>query len=203
MNIVIPKSILDMVQGEAMKIIRYDLERQFKVSFEALKAEMIDEFMNHEITKEIMNGPDAENTSKTLSGRKGNLFSFIGFDEGTDPISPIIDILDSTTMTFAMFSRKGARLTIKMPLAETVFQATPMPWATGRSWTKGIESGISGLGYFIQKDNKGRSSGGIQLDHQSGLGGRFKNSTYISALINKYFKRFSSLDGAYIKMKQL
>jgi hypothetical protein len=27
-----------------------------------------------------------------------------------------------------------------------------MPWAAGRSWAKGIETGISGLGFYLRKE---------------------------------------------------
>jgi len=54
---------------------------------------MISEFLNHPITVEIKTGPYAENISGTLNGY-GNLFSFIGFSDGDDPINPIEGLLN-------------------------------------------------------------------------------------------------------------
>ena len=70
-----------------------------------------------------------------------------------------------------------------------------MPWATGRSWAKGIESGISGLGYYLKVSRDGSRSGlGIQSSKKVRAGGvRFKNTQYISALIKQYKKEFQNL----------
>ena len=57
------------------------------------KSRVIDAFDNHEVTKEIAAGPKASNTSGTLGGY-GNLFSFIGFDAGSDPITPVKEVLN-------------------------------------------------------------------------------------------------------------
>ena len=64
------------------------IERKFKQE----TARLLDAFENHEITKEIEAGPGASNSSGTLGGY-GNLFTFIGFDRGQDPISPIRSLL--------------------------------------------------------------------------------------------------------------
>ena len=56
---------------------------------------MVAEFLGHPITKELLAGPDVPNTSGTLNGIS-NLFAFIGFDRGTQPILPIIELLNTT-----------------------------------------------------------------------------------------------------------
>ena len=61
--------------------------------------EMIDEFENHPVTKEIEGGVDSENLSDTLRGKfknesGKNLFSFIGFLAGTYPIAQIRQFFD-------------------------------------------------------------------------------------------------------------
>ena len=85
----------------------------------------------------------------------------------------------------------GAVYNITLPTAQQIFSITPLPWATGRSWAQGIEVGISGLGYLLRK-NKGRSGAAIQ-SRVKVRGGRFKNTSYISAFIKKYRKRFEEL----------
>ena len=54
-----------------------------------------------------------------------------------------------------------------------------------------IETGISGLGYLLKK-KKGRSGEAIQTKTKVRSGG-FQNTTYISALINKYKKQFNNI----------
>ena len=90
----IPKETLEYVNREAAKRLRNDFRLRVEPMFLQIKERMIQEFLNHNVTKEINLGPNAENISGTLSGY-GNLFSFIGFEKGDDPIKPILDILES------------------------------------------------------------------------------------------------------------
>ncbi|MBY9002170.1 MAG: hypothetical protein KGD64_14720, partial [Candidatus Heimdallarchaeota archaeon] len=109
------------------------------------------------------------------------------------PIQPILSILNSIEITYGGEINMGNKFNVNMPTAEDIFAVTPMPWASGRSWAKGIESGISGLGFLLRKtSSKSRSGQAIQ----SGVkvrGGKFKNTPYISSLIIKYSKKFSEL----------
>ncbi len=69
---------------EYQKLVRSSINDEF----EKIKQKYIEEFNNHPITQEIKGGISANNISGTLNGIT-NLYSFIGFDEGTDPIKPI------------------------------------------------------------------------------------------------------------------
>ena len=162
---------------------------------------MISEFENHPVTIEIKQGPSAKNTSGTLNGY-GNLFSYIGFEDGDDPISPVIELLDKTTVQFSRLGNDGPIWNIFMPAKQDVWDVTPMPWAAGRSWAKGIESGISGLGYYLytQKKNleNSRSGTAVQVDSNIRPGLRFSNVKYISELLKKYEKKFSELNDSTI-----
>jgi hypothetical protein len=157
-----------------------------------LKNKMINEFEDHPITKEIQAGESAYNSSETLSGRQGNLFSFIGFEAGSEPLEPIYEILNEISITQ---TQNGIR--IIFPSAEDIWQVTPMPWQQGRSWAKGIESGISGLNYYLFSSREGRFSNSrsgtaIQANKvTSNL--RYIPRTYISNLLNKYKKLFQKL----------
>ena len=180
-------------------MLRPSAQQTLKTEFESIKQEMIAEFLSHPVTQEIQGGADAPNISGTLS--RGNLFSFIGFDAGSDPISPIVEILDSSSISF--YSRKRGEFiaSMRMPSAQTIFAASPMPWAAGRSWAKGIESGISGIGFFLNRMDAGRSEGGVQVKKKIGIG-KFKNTPYISHLISEYTKKFSSIKGVKIIIKK-
>jgi len=202
-RIVIPPSTLAEVEKQAIQLIgKQYLQQSLTEEFDRIKEEMIQEFMNHPVTEEIMNGINAENTSGTLSNRTGNLFSFIGFDASDDPISQIINLLEQSNIKFLYNNRKNFIVKITIPTAESIFAITPMPWAQGRSWAKGIESGISGLGFYLQKFNQGRSEGGIQVDKKISSG-KFKNTPYISSLINKYTQKFTSINYSKIRIAKL
>jgi hypothetical protein len=198
----IPKDISDNIRAKSLAIAQPTFQKELQNQFEQIKTEMIAEFMNHPVTEEIMNGANSSNISGTLSDRSGNLFSYIGFEANDNPIIPILDLLLDTKVAFSNIKSGAVLMKITIPSAESIFKKTPMPWASGRSWAKGIESGISGLGYYIQKFNKGRSEGGIQLK-QKISSGKFKNVPYISFIINKYSKIFTSIEYASIKIKKI
>lgn len=164
-----------------------------KDKFEEIKREMIEEFETHPVTREIEAGIDASNISGTLNGRT-NLFSFIGFDAGYNPIQPIRELLNKSLFRLAAGDSGIAKATFDIPTAKMIFAVTPMPWAAGRSWARGIERGISGLGYYLKKSRGSRSGLGIQSKKQVNRGLRFRNVQYISALINKYEKKFKELN---------
>jgi hypothetical protein len=113
---------------------------------------------------------------------------------------PIIDILEKTNVVFSRSGRNILTANITLPSTQDIFAATPMPWASGRSWAKGIETGISGVGFYIQKYGQGRSEGGIQSNSKI-RSGRFKNVPYISALLSKYRALFSKINYAQINIK--
>lgn len=194
----IPKSILDYANNEAIDLLKSPIQRGLEMEFEQIKKEMLMEFLQHPVTQEIQSGPTASNISGTLS--HGNLFSFIGFEAGSDPIAPIIQVIEDTNIYF--YSRKKGEFLAKiiMPSAVSIFSVTPLPWANGRSWAKGIESGISGLGFYINKQDVGRSEAGVQLKGKV-RSGSFKNTKYISHLISKYSKKFSEIKGVNITIK--
>lgn len=171
-----------------------------KEKAEDLRERMIDDFFNHPITKEIDEGPNAQNTTGSLSGY-GNLFSFIGFEFGTDPIAPITTLLYKTQVDIVTTS-SSSYLRVKLPTPEDVWAITPMPWQEGRSWAKGIESGISGLNHYLflkRTNEKSRSTMAVQADRVRS-NTRYTPQKYISDILKGYKKRFQSLSKADIKL---
>lgn len=174
---------------------RPEVRKVFQRAFQKKKNEMIAEFLNHPVTIEIKRGVNATNISGTLGGGSGNLFSFIGFNAGDDPIEPILRLLESTDFDYVRASKKRINYRINIPTAKDIFSVTPMPWASGRSWAKGIETGISGLGFYLRKEaDSSRSGIGIQSPRRvRKIGTKFKNIQYISAFLKKYKKEFENL----------
>jgi len=173
------------------KLYDQDSYRKFEENlideeFNKVKKVILNDFNNNPITKELEEGISATNISNTLSGIT-NLYSFIGFEAGTDPISPIRMLLEKSSYRILRKKRNAtATVIFEIPTAADIFLVTPMPWATGRSWAKGIESGISGLGYYLKVTKNSRSGLGIQTPTQKRQNVKFQNKPYISQLINKF-----------------
>jgi hypothetical protein len=178
---------------EIVKVYGKSFQQKIISTFNKIKKEMVEEFRNHPVTVEIKNGPDAENTSGTLNGY-GNLFSFIGFDEGDNPTDNIEGLLNLSRIEYSQETKEGFLMKIYLPSKQEIFSDTPMPWAKGRSWAEGIEKGISGFGRYLNSDRlNSRSGTGIEVDSVIRKG-KFSNTPYISALLNKYTKRFQEIN---------
>tara|TARA_A100001201_G_scaffold91708_1_gene79953 strand:+ start:660 stop:1244 length:585 start_codon:yes stop_codon:yes gene_type:complete len=190
----LPLDVQQALQRQAPKELRRDFEKDIKDKFKKIKNELIKEFLADPVTIEILQGASGSNISGTLGG-VSNLFAFIGFDSGEQPISPILQSLENIQITYNKEIRKrgiGVEFDISLPTAQDIFAITPLPWASGRSWAEGIERGLSGLGYLLRKDG-GRSGAAVQSRVNKIRSGRFQNRPYISALIKKYRKRFEDL----------
>ncbi len=190
----LPIDVQNALKRQAPKALRRDFEKEINKKFKDLKNEMIKEFLTDPVTVELLEGAGASNISGTLGGIS-NLFAFIGFNSGEQPISPILQLLEGTQIIYKQEIRQrgiGVEFEVSLPTAEDIFMVTPLPWASGRSWAEGIERGLSGLGYLLRK-SEGRSGAAIQSRVKRVRSGRFQNRPYISSLIKRYRKRFENL----------
>jgi hypothetical protein len=172
--------------SQVAPIVNKQVEMSIIKSAKLAHQKMLKAFDNHPVTKEIMSGPEGYNQSGTLGGY-GNLFSFIGFEEGMDPIAPIRYILQKSLNVKATPSNHKSMIMnflVELPSKESLFEASPMPWASGRSWLEGIERGISGLGNYLNTMSfSSRSGEGVQTKNKIRSGG-FRNTQYLSSLLN-------------------
>tara|TARA_Y100000310_G_scaffold339101_1_gene430728 strand:+ start:2129 stop:2710 length:582 start_codon:yes stop_codon:yes gene_type:complete len=164
--------------------------------FEQEKDILLQNFELHPVTQEILGGSNAPNISNTLIGY-GNLFSFIGFNEGDDPINPIRSLLRKMNKISSIrkSSSNKAEFKIKVDIVDvdTFREVSPLPWEGGRSWVEGIERGISGFGYYLNSNrNSSRSGKGIQIENKLRVMA-FKNTKYMSEIIRNFTKRLRNL----------
>ena len=186
--------LITEIRKQLPREARLPVQKRFQAAFQKTKNKMMVDFLNHPVTLELKAGINSSNISGTLGGAT-NLFSFIGFDSSYDPIGPIENMLNKTNYKFVRITSKSVEFAVDIPEPKEIFSVTPMPWASGRSWAKGIESGISGLGYYLKVSRDSSRSGlGIQSPKRVRAGGvKFKNTQYISALIKQYKKEFENL----------
>ena len=74
---------------------------------------LMSEFENHPVTQEIEAGPGTSNISGTLNGY-GDLFSYIGFDAGDNPIMAIKIILEKQKYLMALLGEKRQILVLQL-----------------------------------------------------------------------------------------
>ncbi len=158
-------------------------------------SQLLTEFDDDEISKEIKGGVGAKNTSGTLGGY-GNLFSFIGFNDGSNPIGLVLSYLKqkiriTKNINYQIISDKSIKVSVsaEIPSREELEGITQLPWGVG-SWLFKMSTGISGLGYYISRMLAGRSLGGFQSHHKV-RGAVFSKKTYFSAMYKKFVKKLS------------
>lgn len=168
---------------------------------EDVKKKFLEEFETHPVTKEIEAGNEASNISKTIIGG-GNLFSFIGFKEGDQPMGVLRVAFENSFKVkkkFISFRKNGRHeFQVSVPSTEELEKITPMPWSSGgegRSWLRGIESGLPGLNRYMYKKigyfQKSRSLKGLQAKGviASKKGSKFVNTRYMSKMLRTVYRR--------------
>tara|TARA_Y100000310_G_scaffold305099_2_gene344907 strand:- start:507 stop:1112 length:606 start_codon:yes stop_codon:yes gene_type:complete len=177
--------------------VHQQVYKKSKEIFETSKRKMLEDFKRHPVTKEIEGGPEASNTSNTIIGQ-GNLYSFIGFQDGANPIRPVYHMLHLGTKLISRNPRVIKKtkdkvylgFRVSVPSEKSLASVSRMPWEPG-SWLFRIERGISGLGYYIYEKyiKASRSGTGIQADGKV-RHSTFKRTSYISAILKTFKKNF-------------
>jgi hypothetical protein len=175
---------LSSVKKEARKIAEQELSK--------LEQELINDFENHPVTRELEAGVESENISQTLNGN-GNLTTYIGFTPDANPTEPIKEILKTVELNSKEEQIiKGDNLSFEFqvtaPSIEEVESVGYLPFEPGQSWIKGIENGISGFGAYIygKMFPNSRSGKGLQ-SKKSFRQGAFISVRYISEIMTKFY----------------
>ncbi len=155
------------------------------------KAELLSQYDQHPVTQEIEGEETASNLSGTLNGY-GNLFSFMGFSQGSNPTVAVRNFLKSFIQLKKSSKARGNHIEyrVKMPSMED-FDFAQMPWEGGNSWVRAVEVGMSSFSYYMDKASKASRSGkGIQIDNK--LRGRSSSGVpYLTQMLNEFRKRLS------------
>lgn len=173
------------VERAVRNIVKKEVEKQ-KILFQK-------DFESHPVTQELEGGENASNISGTLGGY-GNLFSFLGFDNGSNPTLPVkLLIQDIFLNSSVKLTGKVFQFKVNIPSKEEFGSVSRLPWEGGRSWLLDIERGISGLGaYLYGRFSASRSGGGIQSKYNYS-NRRFRNVKYFSEMYAKFLKRIGAI----------
>lgn len=177
-----------------------------KERFKEEKQAMLDKFQASDVTQEILQGADGDNITETLSAAKvpGNLFAFLGFDNGSENevIQHLHDLIDNNTKlnTTSYRIQQSANIIRYRFVGETltpqeIYQATPVNWgdtARGRSWVAIVENGTNAFTYYLYKRwEQGRSLEALQAKTKKGQliivnQGQFNSTPYTSQIIREF-----------------
>jgi len=175
-NRAVKKMVRDIVQKEVEKE----------------KALFQQDFESHPVTQELDGGENASNISGTLGGY-GNLFSFLGFNQGANPTASVKFLIQKITLDRnVQASGNGFKIRVNVPSKEEFGAVSRLPFEGGRSWLLDIERGISGLGaYLYGRFASSRSGTGIQSKYNYS-NKRFRNVKYFSGMYTKFLRRLGA-----------
>lgn len=181
------------------KRVQEVMRGKMQEKFEDAKEELIKGFMEHRVSQELLD-PSKGNISDTLDGSDNkNLFGFIGFEAGSEPVLEVAAKLENEIQLSKEPPKiQGKRMVFKVrhPSLKELYQATPMPWESGRSWLYGISHGISGFGNFLagffQNLAASRSGQGIQVKNEVRSGSFKPQKDYIESMIAKFRAKFGA-----------
>jgi hypothetical protein len=170
------------------KMVREIVQKEVETE----KALFQQDFESHPVTQELDGGENASNISGTLGGY-GNLFSFLGFNQGANPTAPVKFLIQRITLdSNIQATGNGFRVRVNVPSKDEFGAVSRLPFEGGRSWLLDIERGISGLGaYLYGRFASSRSGTGIQSKYKYS-NKRFQNVKYFSGMYTKFLRRLGA-----------
>ena len=189
-RVIVPKSAVELALTQAGRHLRENVDPRLLNEFSQMKTSLLSNFDDHPVTRELELKTGADPSAFTSYG---SLFGFIGFNESDEPTRIVREMLEKSELKF--IKSKSGRLDFRVfhPSKEELFAATPLPWATGRSWLRGIESGMSGFGRYLNIENEASRAGkGIQAKNKL-RSTRFKPTKYISKILNDFIQKIEKL----------
>jgi hypothetical protein len=168
--------------------------QQAQEEMSKIKQELLEDYNDHPVTRELEAGADSENISQTLNGI-GNLTTYIGFQEGSNPTEPVRNKLNTVTLNpKAKVSDSDSNLSFEFdviaPSIEEIEAVGSLPFEQGNSWIRGIENGISGFGAYIygRMFKNSRSGKGLQ-GRRTFRQGNFRPVSYMNEIMTKFYTK--------------
>jgi hypothetical protein len=203
------------VAKDASGDLKAAAEQRAKEVFDDAAMGLMKDFEESRVTQEIDAGIGSANISDTLRGGEGpeNLFSFIGFTEGDNPTEEVRKRLNPTDPDGPKLRYVGkdpsvARFTFEVNVLETkesIYRATPLPWAKGLSWVKKIETTIPGFGRFLARfsnTDSSRSGGGVQVKSTLRAANYVRpKDGYLTEMFNRFVERIRAYNKSGFKRR--
>jgi len=195
MPVAINRSVLmKSLKTSDLSLLKEQALKQAEQEIGKIKQELLEDYNDHPVTKELEAGADSENISQTLNGI-GNLTTYIGFQEGSNPTEPVRSKLNTVTLNpKGKVSNNDSNLSFEFdvvaPSIEEIESVGSLPFEQGNSWIRGIENGISGFGSYIygRMFKNSRSGKGLQ-GRRTFRQGNFRPVSYMNEIMSKFYSK--------------
>lgn len=171
-----------------------------KSKAKAAQRDMINAFESHSVTKELEGGADYSGPSVInyfRSDKNANLFSFIGFKRGTNPVAQLRSLLQfPIEVKLTTRVKNTYYFSVISPSREDIEEVTPMPeeyYSGTLSWAAGIEDGdLEGIEKFLAvKVSASRSGSGIQVEFIN-TDSSIDTTPYITTILEAFRERLQN-----------
>jgi hypothetical protein len=196
-------ALLEAIGNQAGKYFITEAREAAVQDAQEAKDNTIEYFENHKVTKELQR--DAYTQDSILP--YGNLFSLLGFDEGTDPTEGLKEALeDNIEVVFEPTKYVNAKTGVfryyfnilgpdkKDINAYTATAASVSRWIQGDSWVYQIEEGVSNIAQYLFDLNrvfsKSHSGPAIQVKADVHPGLEWSGTPYISQILDFLERQF-------------
>lgn len=192
------------IDRQAPEAIYRKVKPLMQQEFDKRKRETMQALDEHEVSRELEEGPDATQSSFVDTIKGGNLYSLLGFKAGEEPVEAVREALDETLrLNISQTTREVRHDTIvfKTPvrflsladLHKRIAAKLPLEW-TSRSFTDLLERGITGFPrYLFDREREfktSRSGPAIETEHPV-RSGSTRPIRYVSEILAT-FKRLIS-----------
>lgn len=187
--------------------LKKEIDANIEEKVSEAKDFLIREIESDPVSKEISAGPSAAPTSGVV--KKGNLFSYIGFNSDRNPIREIIQFLEqnikSKPSIKSQQTAKGVKY-VKQIIYVDQQQIEDSPGAQydgwkgdGNNWIRGIRLGISGFANYLfnlkKKYDNSRSGPAVQMKKSFGTEDvSSPRPEYVVSSVEKFINRVKNLD---------
>lgn len=160
------------IGNEALRMGAKEMRFKFKslgeLHFQKVKSFIIERLRQHPVSIELI-----AHTNPSNYIERGTLFGFLGFQKGRKPVDDLIKYLIAKITRTEKFTDYSYISKVFFPDFSDMsnIDSLKMPWMTGISWPEAIQSGVSGLGYFLPSrggdmSEYSRSQEGIQVKNK-------------------------------------
>lgn len=200
------RNLESTIAAQSQKVMGAKVNAALSKEFEKAKRSLLKDFDNHGVTQELSTDSGSENPAEKSSNYLdyGNLFSFLGIDEGTDVTEIVRETLDMVTRIKrgAKFSHTiGKRFVfdvqVQYPTQEELNDATRILEWTSKGVVDLIQNGSPGytkyLFSIIRKFKNSRSGTAIQTKKGDMRNGSFRGTKWTNEVLQNFQKRLSNI----------
>lgn len=193
------------------KAIRPHMQRILRKHYQDAKDKMIADIAAHPVSMELQSEGATGNISGTLPAGKGNLFGFLSFPQGFDPIAKLINDVDRYTSISRIrkmpnrYKNLTYRAEVRHLTQESLYYLTPLRWSgeisSGMSWIQAVEKGLDNFPSYIYWKFAGQSGQGLQAKKKGSSepqilrSGQHAPIEYITQILNAFDRNISKASG--------